>query len=84
MHSNVIRELQDSLLIMKYKLSTLLMHGYCNCMASGFLEVSQHQLVFLLILPSVLQKVVQAQALNKTLTQHITVTGQTYCASYFL
>ena len=33
MHSNVIRELQNNSLIMKYKLS---LHGNCNCMAPGF------------------------------------------------
>jgi len=46
MHSNVIRELQNNSLIMKYKLSILLMHGNCNCMVPGFLEVTLHQLVF--------------------------------------
>jgi len=25
------------------------MHGNCNCMAPGFLEVAQHQLVFLVV-----------------------------------
>jgi len=47
MHSNVIRELQNNSLITIYKLSILLIHGNYNCMAPGFLEVAQHQLVML-------------------------------------
>ena len=46
MHSNVIRELQNNLSITKYKLSILLMHGNCTCMAPGDLEVAHHQLVW--------------------------------------
>ena len=49
MHSNIIRELQNNSLITKYKLSILLMHSNSNCMAPGFLEIAQHQLVKFLI-----------------------------------
>jgi len=42
MHSNVITE---KFINYEMQLLILLMHGNCNCMVPGFLEVAQHQLI---------------------------------------